>query len=60
MQVWENFNNGMQSIGKGASIHSFLKGFRHQLPESTVKILERHSQGMIKLGTETIKRDMTM
>lgn len=55
MQAVQNMNNGMQSIGNSAAVGSFIKAYRTELPPSTLKILEKKSQGMSKLGLQQIK-----
>ena len=40
MQAVQNMNNGMQNIGNSAAVGTFIKTYRYELPESTLKILE--------------------
>lgn len=55
-----DFNNGMGNVGTGAQIGTFLQTYRHELPQSTVQLMQSKSQGLNKLGFTQIQSDLTM
>ena len=55
MTTLQNIDHGMQSVGNGAAVGSFIQTYRYDLPDSTLKVLQDGSKGMVNLGTQQLK-----